>query len=167
MKYNIEELRQMYKNNEECIKQINIDIDEVKNTLDYYKEKSQEMVVVQQNLLKQISQMENEEAMLNQGVTIDYKLFSEILSVLTTSKQCNLCTQEFFDRVIEAGKNSENQKETQNNKLVVTNNETTGKELIKKELPNEVDNVREIDKEFIEELIKKAILKSILSHKTK
>lgn len=167
MKYNIEELRQMYKNNEECIKQINIDIDEVKNTLDYYKAKSQEMVAVQQNLLKQISQMENEEAMLNQGVTIDYKLFSEILSVLTTSKQCNLCTQEFFDRVIEAGKNSENQKETQNNKLVVTNNETTGKELIKKELPNEVDNVREIDKEFIEELIKKAILKSILSHKTK
>lgn len=167
MKYNIEELRQMYKNNEECIKQINIDINEVKNTLDYYKEKSQEMVVVQQNLLKQISQMENEEAMLNQGVTIDYKLFSEILSVLTTSKQCNLCTQEFFDRVIEAGKNSENQKETQNNKLVVTNNETTGKELIKKELPNEVDNVREIDKDFIEELIKKAILKSILSHKTK
>lgn len=167
MKYNIEELRQMYKNNEECIKQINIDIDEVKNTLDYYKEKSQEMVVVQQNLLKQISQMENEEAMLNQGVTIDYKLFSEILSVLTTSKQCNLCTQEFFDRVIEAGKNSENQKETQNNKLVVTNKETTGKELIKNELPNEVDNVREIDKDFIEELIKKAILKSILSHKTK
>lgn len=167
MKYNIEELRQMYKNNEECIKQINIDINEVKNTLDYYKAKSQEMVAVQQNLLKQISQMENEEAMLNQGVTIDYKLFSEILSVLTTSKQCNLCTQEFFDRVIEAGKNSENQKETQNNKLVVTNNETTGKELIKKELPNEVDNVREIDKEFIEELIKKAILKSILSHKTK
>lgn len=167
MKYNIEELRQMYKNNEECIKQINIDIDEVKNTLDYYKEKSQEMVVVQQNLLKQISQMENEEAMLNQGVTIDYKLFSEILSVLTTSKQCNLCTQEFFDRVIEAGKNSENQKETQNNKLVVTNKETTSKELIKKELPNEVDNVREIDKDFIEELIKKAILKSILSHKTK
>ena len=112
-------------------------------------------------------EMENEEAMLNQGVTIDYKLFSEILSVLTTSKQCNLCTQEFFDRVIEAGKNSENQKETQNNKLVVTNKETTGKELIKKELPNEVDNVREIDKDFIEELIKKAILKSILSHKTK
>ena len=37
MKYNIEELRKMYKNNEECIKQINIDINEVKNTLDYYK----------------------------------------------------------------------------------------------------------------------------------
>ena len=167
MKYNIEELRKMYKNNEECIKQINIDINEVKNTLDYYKEKSQEMVVVQQNLLKQISQMESEEAMLNQGVMIDYKLFSEILSVLTTSKQCNLCTQEFFDRVIEAGKNSENQKEAQNNKLVVTNKETTGKELIKTELPNEVDDVKEIDREFIEGLIKKAILQSILSHKTK
>lgn len=163
MKYNIDELKKMYHNNEECIKQINIDINEVKNTLNYYNEKSKEMAAVQQNLLEQISQIESEmkheETTSNcQGVMIDYKLFSEILSVLTTAKQCNLCTQEFFDNVVQAGKDSEIKKEAQieqqkqnNVALELTN--------------NNVDENREIDRDFIEDLLKKAILKSILSTK--
>lgn len=168
MKYNIDELKKMYKSNEEYIKQIDNDINEIKNTLDYYNNKSKEITAIQNDILKKISKIEsesesesnNKETISNcQGVVIDYKLFSEILGVLTTAKQCNLCTQEFFDSVVQAGKNSESKKEEYNGITL---------EPVNKEAKEADENTQEeLDNKLIENIIKQAILKSIFSAKTK
>lgn len=161
MKYNIDELKKMYKSNEECIKQIDSDINEIKNTLDYYNNKSKEIAAIQNDILKKISKIEsesnNKETISNcQGVVIDYKLFSEILGVLTTAKQCNLCTQEFFDSVVQAGKNSESKKEEYNGITL---------EPVNKEAKETDENTQEeLDNKLIENIIKQAILKSIFSN---
>lgn len=165
MKYSIDELKAMYQKNES-------EKEAVKGIINSYNEKCKNIDNIQKDILKKIneaSKVKTEKENISRGVIIDYKLFSEVLGVLTTAKQCNLCTEEFFNKIVQAGKDSESKKDNECNESHENRRESyKGCSKITMEPVNPVNdekNEESMREELADKIIKQAILNAILSGK--